>query len=334
MTPRLLRATTACAFLLGTGLSAFAQAPVAPPEPTPPSPAAATPAPETHSEVLRGLLASARTGDAVRHCDQLFATSPEALAPDLKRLCARAHVAHGDRLYALGSLTQAKGTWQSALSLDPTLSDDRAFALRQNALNTQSALQPLTPLPTEPQQAAPSPPLCPPAPPVPVCPRCPTCPEQPAPSVEAAAEQEAPPGPRAERGIGAGLGLGYDGLASVVLSWMHEEYLSLEASVGLIFPTLDARLKVYGSRTPLTPVFGVGMLTPFGVEDHYGAEIDAGFPALYGHGTIVHLDVGLSYAPLPLIDIYAGASFLTSLDAEVEILVFFPHWAFQTILYF
>jgi hypothetical protein len=115
---------------------------------------------------------------------------------------------------------------------------------------------------------------------------------------------------------------------------MHDEFISLEASVGLIFPTLDARIRFFGMRTLVTPVFGVGMLTPLGETDHYDADIQAGFPDLYGHGAAVHVDLGLSYAPWRVLDLYAGVSFLTTLDGEVEMLLFFPHWSAQAVLYF
>ena len=115
---------------------------------------------------------------------------------------------------------------------------------------------------------------------------------------------------------------------------MHKEFLSLEASVGLLFPTLDARIRFFGTKTLVTPVFGVGMLTPFGDADHFDADIQAGFPELYGHGTAIHVDLGVSYAPWRVVDIYAGVSFMTTLDGEVEMLLFFPHWSVQTVFYF
>ena len=141
-------------------------------------------------------------------------------------------------------------------------------------------------------------------------------------------------GPRHARGLGVGLSAGYDGLGAIALSWMHDEYLSIEASVGLVFPTLDARIRFYGLRSLVTPVFGVGMLTPLGERDYFDADIQGGFPELYGHGAAAHIDLGVSYAPWPLLDIYAGVSFLTTLDGEVERLVFFPHWSAQTMFYF
>jgi len=152
-------------------------------------------------------------------------------------------------------------------------------------------------------------------------------------ALTAQAPEPRAPGPRADRYIGAGLGFGYDGLMSVVISWMHDEFLCAEAAVGLIFPTLDARVRIYGVRSALTPVFGLGMLMPFGDGDHYDADIQGGFPELYDHGAAFHLDAGVSWAPATYLDIYGGISFLTTLDGESEMLLFFPHWSVQAIFY-
>ena len=153
-------------------------------------------------------------------------------------------------------------------------------------------------------------------------------------AVEDDDEPEEPPGPRAGRHFGLGLGFGYDGLMSVAFGWMYDELISVEASVGLVFPTLDSRIRIYGFRFPVTPVVGVGMLTPFHDKDYYGAGIGY-FPDLYTHGASFHLDVGVSWAPIEQIDVYAGVAFLTTLDFDdLDQLVMFPMWSVQALWYF
>ena len=304
---------------------------------TPPG-AGHTPPPSP--KLIHSLITSARTDDAVLRCKKLMAPSGgHATDVAMRAACALGYIAHGDRIYALGSLPSALALWQRAKALHPPLGLDPAMDHRLNLLQTGASLPAFESAPTptveapQTQARCPTCPLCPTS--CPECPKltapppCPKAPDTPTPLVETQA-----PGPRHGRTLGVGLGVGYDGLASIVVSWMHDEFLSIEASVGAVFPTLDARVRFYGMRSALTPVFGFGMLTPFGSVDHFDAGIEGGFPELYGHGAAAHLDLGLSYAPWPILDIYAGVSFLTTLDGEVEMLVFFPHWAVQTMLYF
>jgi hypothetical protein len=341
------------ALLLTTSLHAGAQTtpvpsevefqPVEAPAPAQAPPALAPLEPATPYAEVRALVASARTDDAVLRCDRLL-KGPGAAPPrpSVRQICAYALTAHGDRIYALGSLKEAKILWARARTLQPELSLDPTMAVRANLLSTGAVLPPMQapmqapkPAPKPAVAIAPSQPTCAPCPACPQPPVKPTlCPEAPPCACAATALDGPAPGPRADRGLGLGLGFGFDGLASLVVGWMHDEFLSIEASVGLVFPTLDARVRFYGMRTLVTPVFGVGMLTPFGTTDHFNADIQAGFPELYGHGTAVHIDLGASYAPWPALDLYAGVSFLTTLDGEVEMLVFFPHWSAQAVLYF
>lgn len=310
--------------------------PVDTPRPGAQKSAEATPAPSPGA--IAKLLEEARTEDAALRCNKLMAPSGGyATVEAMRHACAMAYIAHGDRIYALGSVEPAIALWKRAKSLHPPLGEDPALATRLNVLQRGEALPALAaamrPSLKEATPAARVPcPACPQCPKLtapPPCPKAPPCPKG-----VSTAQADSPPGPRAGRSLGVGFGFGYDGLASLVLSWMHDEFLAIEASVGAIFPTLDARVRFYGMRTPVTPVLGVGMLTPFGSTDYFDAEIEAGFPELYGHGAAIHVDLGVSYAPWPALDIYAGVSFLTTLDGEVEMLVFFPHWAVQTMFYF
>ena len=296
--------------------------------------------PVTRFQQVRSMIDAARTEDAVLLCDRLLKTVNAAPPSDsLRQICAHALTTHGDRIYALGSLREAKLLWGRACALQPALNLVPAMAVRRNLLDTKTAL-PAMRAPVEPAgeaQGSTAPPLAP----CPVCPKCEpsppvkqACPEPPPCPTATSPEATSEPGPRAERGLGIGLGFGYDGLTSLVIGWMHEEFLSIEASVGLIFPTLDARVRFFGLKTLVTPVFGVGMLTPLGEADYFDADIQGGFPELYGHGTAVHVDLGVSYAPWPVLDLYAGVSFMTTLDGEVEMLLFFPHWSVQSVLYF
>ena len=174
----------------------------------------------------------------------------------------------------------------------------------------------------------------------------PPLPNDPAPALDAPPEiaplaspesleepEEEPGGPRAGRGFGVGLGVGFGGLLSVTAAWMSHEIVSVEISAGLIFPTLDARVRVYGFRSELTPVFGAGLTHPFGGDDPYGADIPD-YENLYTLGPSIHLDLGVSWAPLREVDLFAGVAFVSTLDGgHPDQVFFFPQFAFQAIWY-
>ncbi|MEE2780112.1 MAG: hypothetical protein VYE15_06295, partial [Myxococcota bacterium] len=97
-----------------------------------------------------------------------------------------------------------------------------------------------------------------------------------------------PSGPRKGQVIGVGLGGGFDGLAGVHVAWRAGELVTVEVAYGVVFPVLDARVRVHGLRRALTPSVGVGMTTPLESKDVF----DIGVPTyehLYELGESLHL---------------------------------------------
>ena len=319
------------ALLLGG--AAAAQEP--PPLPAPPAPEASL------AERVRQLLDADQPGSATVLC----ADAPGPLAGGDRQTCAQAHLALGDRLAGLGALDAARRHWRVAVDLDPSLVEDPE--LRQRLAPA------VTPPPPPPEEAdpalvphteadpgadtakpppLPSQPAAPPPLPLPQETSAPSALDEAA-GVDVASIME-PGGPRAGRGLGLGLGLGFDGLLAVTAAWMVEEIVSLEVSVGLIFPTLDTRVRLYGFRSSFTPVFGVGLTHPFDDDDHFGASIPE-YEHLYTLGPSVHFDLGLSWAPVPQVDVFAGAAFVTTLDGKhPDQIFFFPQFAVQALYYF
>jgi hypothetical protein len=137
-----------------------------------------------------------------------------------------------------------------------------------------------------------------------------------------------PLGPRGGKIFGLGLGGGFDGLASVVASFLYRERLAVEVSVGLLFPTIDTRVRYFGMKSALTPVVGFGMTTPLSGDARFELEVP-GYTALYRLGQTVHVDVGLSWFVWEM-DLFAGMVFITSLDQEhLDRLLFFPQFGLQ-----
>lgn len=284
-------------------------------------------------------LTAGRHGSAVVQCELAESEATEsgrALELATRTVCARAYLGLGDKLAAIGSAAEARQRWDKAAQLDPTLVDDPAYAERLQtgrAPGTTPPRLPDTPPPADrpPEHRPPDPETPPPADTLP--PGLTTA----TPEVEETAgpvTPPTPPGPRAGRQLGLGLGLGFDGVTTLTVSWLRDEHLSFELSVGLLFRTLDTRVRVLGFRSVVTPVVGFGMMTPFGRDERFGPEL-ATYRDLYELGQHVHVDLGLSWAASRHFDVFAGVAFLTSVDQDhPDRVVFFPQGALQALYYF
>jgi hypothetical protein len=159
---------------------------------------------------------------------------------------------------------------------------------------------------------------------------------EPEPEAEPEAEPEParPPGPRAGRSIGVGLSGGYDGILAISISAIFQELISVELSIGILYPVLDARVRFYGLRRAFSPVVGFGMTTPLSDKGRFGLKVDA-YDNLYDLGETVHVDLGLSWAPHRRLEIFAGFAFVSSLDADdPDRVLFFPQSSVQALFYF
>ncbi|MEC9073012.1 MAG: hypothetical protein VX938_11550, partial [Myxococcota bacterium] len=139
-----------------------------------------------------------------------------------------------------------------------------------------------------------------------------------------------PSGPRKGQVIGVGLGGGFDGLAGVHVAWRAGELVTVEVAYGVVFPVLDARVRVHGLRRALTPSVGVGMTTPLESKDVF----DIGVPTyehLYELGESLHLDLGVTWNPWRSLDVFAGVALVSTVDQEhPDSLLFFPQMAVQS----
>ncbi len=300
-------------------------------------------APRAHADeaqqraLAQQALEAGRHGSAVVQCELAEHEAQQAQRPlelDTRKVCAQAYLGLGDKLSTIGSAAEARECWQKAAQLDPTLLDDAAFVQRM-----QTGVSPTPPpprLPDTPPPADKPPEHRPPDPPTP--------PEPPAapgamtdPSLHRAADPVVPPpdpGPRAGRKLGVGLGLGFDGVTALTLGWLRDEHVSFEVSVGLVFRTLDTRVRFLGFRRAITPVLGVGMMTPFGRDERLGPELGS-FRALYELGQHLHVDLGLSWAASNHFDVFAGVAFLTSVNQDhPDRVIMFPQAAVQALYYF
>jgi|GEM_PF-1285144 len=279
----------------------------------------ATPSPDDNATVtgaspaldaIRRALGEKRFGTAVLLCEQLRGEQPDgALLLDARAVCARALVELGDKLYAVGSLDGARQRWEQAAALDPRLLDDPAFTARLEAGESKAG-----------DEAAPK--------------------DEKPPRDEAPPEYVEPPvrppdaGVRWDRGFGAGIGAGFDGVGSLLVSWMTDGTIAVDFAVGLVFPVLDIRVRWFGMQEALTPVVGLGMTTPFSDEARFGDGLDA-FHNLYELGEFFHLDIGASWAPTEHLDVFAGVVFVTPVDQEhPDTVLFFPQLAAQVVWYF
>jgi len=137
-----------------------------------------------------------------------------------------------------------------------------------------------------------------------------------------------PPGARGGKVFGVGLSGGFDGLVGVTASFLYAERLSVEVSFGVLFPTIDTRVRIYGSKDALTPVLGFGMTTPLDGDANFGLEVP-GYTSLYRLGQTVHVDIGLAWRVWEM-DLFGGMAFITSLDQDhIDRLIFFPQFGLQ-----
>ncbi|MGM0577763.1 MAG: hypothetical protein ACQEXJ_18695 [Myxococcota bacterium] len=332
-------AAVALALLAGPG-SALAQEPPAAPPPSEEAPAdeastdpdweAAEPEsqPEDESEEpgwarprvdrVGELLAHGEPGAAVVQCDELRAEAERSdRTPPLpaREACARAHLALADLLDDLGDVDEARANLHRAASWDPRLLDDPDFVDRMKHTRPRREVAPAPPPPRPRPTRRRPPPVSEPAP-------------------DSEPDRARSPGPRAGRTVGVGLSGGFDGLLGLAVGWMYEELLSVEVGVGVLHPVLDSRIRLYGMRHRLTPVVGLGMTTPLAASGRFG--VDAGpYEELYDLGETVHVDVGLSWAPVGGLDLFAGLVFVTTVDQEhPDRLFFFPQVAAQALWYF
>ena len=142
-------------------------------------------------------------------------------------------------------------------------------------------------------------------------------------------------GPRAKHDFGVGLAAGFDGLGALVFGFFADETITVELSVGLVYPVIDARVRWYGLAAALTPVVGLGMTTPLGSKDYYDLGVER-YEALYELGESVHVDLGVAWSPpVTGLDVFVGVAFVTPLDQEDEdTVLFFPQLAAQVMYYF
>jgi len=264
-------------------------------------------------------MAEQRYGSAVVLCE--IAAKEAELSLELRGMCGKAYVGLGDKLLAAGSPENARKRWDQAAAVDPRLMDDADFVRRLDGSATPKDLKPATPTSAEPKatprETKPKPVIKTPLP----------LPE----------ERKGPPpnaGPRWDRGFGIGLSFGFDGLASLAISWLTDETLLVEVSFGIIYPTADVRVRWLGLRNCVTPYLGIGMLVPFGETDRLGLGIGS-YESLYELGEELHVDVGVAYTPMHQLDLYAGVAFVTPLDQQhPDTVLFFPQFAAGISWYF
>lgn len=143
-----------------------------------------------------------------------------------------------------------------------------------------------------------------------------------------------PAGPRADRLPGAGVSAGFDGLLAAVVSYMWDEMVAIDVSVGILFPTLDVRVRYFGLREMVSPVFGIGMTVPFERDARFGLDVPE-YADLYRLGESFHVDIGLGVAPDPHVEIFAGVALVTTIDQDtLDRLILFPQVAAQVVAYF
>jgi len=297
--------------------------------PAPPDPLAAA---------VRAQLEAERYGSGVVLCEE----ARRAAGGDVTELTAAARMACGeallylgDRLYAIGSESGARQRWEQAAAIDPRLLDDADFLFRMTRGRPPAAYE-IPPRRREPPSGGVEadgrdevrehlpPPGAPPG--------------------EASAEVEADddvldtlppaPGPRARRGLGLGVSGGFDGVAGLLVSWMAQEVLAVEVSVGLIYPVVDTRARWYGLRAPVSPILGLGITIPLGREDRFGFELP-GYDALYELGDSIHVDIGVAWAATANLELLVAIAFVTPIDqGHLDTVIFFPQLAGQVVYYF
>lgn len=270
-------------------------------------------------------VAAERYGNAVVLCEQ--AQKAGELTLEQRAACGKAYVGLGDKLLAAGSPDNARQRWEQAVAIDPRLMDDADFVAR---------LQGNAPKP-KPKPGhgdglgghgdagkvggdkggdnKPRPPRRTPAP-------------------EEPRHMPANAGPRWDRGFGLGLSFGFDGLVALSISWLTDETLLAEVSIGIVYPATDIRVRWLGLRNCITPYLGAGLLVPFGEDDRMGLDLPS-YESLYELGEAIHLDVGVAYTPMHRLDLHAGVAFITPMDQDhPDTVLFFPQFEAGASWYF
>ncbi len=310
-----------------------APSPPATDEPTPATQPAAEPSP---LDRVRKALAMERFGTAVVLCEEMdVRTRVEDASLDqaTRTSCGAAYLSLGDKLAAMGSMSGARKRWEQAAEVDPRLLDDAAFSKRMMSGETPTSPKPtVTPAPAATQTPATGSWVSRRTPARPTTQRPKSKPKPRAKPRQRERPDDA--GPRYDWGLGVGVGAGFDGVASLILSWMTDETIALELSIGVIYPVADTRVRWYGIRGALTPVLGFGMTTPFGSTDRFGLNA-AGFNALYELGESFHIDIGVAWTFAEHVDVFAGLAFVTPFDQDnPDTVVLFPQAALQLSWYF
>jgi hypothetical protein len=271
-----------------------------------PSDSAAAPAKGAWIEQASSMIQAGKPAAAVALCKTQGVT-PTFSDPGARATCALAFMKVADRLHLIGLKSKARAFWRHASKLDLTLLDDPKFLVRLSSEPPPLAAKPrASPAIVRAQPIA-----------------------RRAPAIAVAKPPITPPGPRASSDLYLGLGGGFDGLASLHIGWCHKERVLIETSIGLVFPLIDTRIRVLGSRSDLTTYVGAGMSTPLSRQDTLGLEIPT-YESLYALGQTVHVDLGLAWAFQESLEAFAGAVFVTSLDAnDPNQIIFFPQLSFQ-----
>ena len=285
--------------------------------------------------LVAGHIAAARFGSAVVACENAktaITRGDYAWTAALREACGKAYTGLGDRLVAIKHIDAARVRWRQALEVNPALKDDPALAARLKDGSLPPDAKPLPratgPGPVErPTEHAPPPRTKRPS-------------GKPGRVVMAKRTKPKPSGPppdagkRWDRGFGTGLSFGFDGVVALAIGWMTDERWSAEVSLGLIYPTIDARVRWFGLKGDLTPVVGLGFTLPMGDRDRFDLGL-AGFDALYELGESIHVDVGLSWAIARELELTAAVAFVTPLDqGNLDTVLFFPQFAAQALVYF
>jgi hypothetical protein len=278
--------------------------------------AAPSPPADPALTAIEQALEKGRAGTAVFVCElqaEQRKTEGKSLPSALRAPCAKAYRVLGDRFEKVGSPAEAKKRWRKAAELDPRLLDDVDFLKK---LTVKVAVKKKSPLSM-----------------LQVTKRPITKKKPPKPKITKPVKPPEPPGPRGDQGFALGVGAGYDGLLNVVASWMYEEIFSVEVSVGILFRSLDTRIRVYGIKDEFTPTVGFGMTTTMGPEPRFDLELPM-YEDLYRLGQSIHVDIGVSWK-VSNMDIFGGLALITSLDQDhPDRLLFFPQFALQTLYYF
>ncbi len=231
--------------------------------------------------------------------------------PDVALRCAKVYLATGDAYAEKGKIEEANAQWSNAAAMRPSLKKDflyksrlRAYPLpgagvtHSSEVSVVSAKARTTNKKTKRR-----------------------------PKVKKPKKIE-PLGERGGKSFGLGLSGGFDGLLGVTISFLYEERLSVEVSVGVLFPTIDTRVRLYGTKDAITPVIGIGMTTPLADEAHFELDVP-GYTALYSLGQTIHVDIGLAWT-FYNVDVFGGMAFITSLEQDdPDRLLFFPQFGVQ-----